>query len=53
MTGEVVWYHSSQRVEAGRETYVSIVVDRVVAGLYFLKIQSSEGGIISKKVSIL
>lgn len=53
MTGEVAWRGMNQQILAGRETRIAITLEHTVPGLYFLKIQSSEGGVISRKVSIL
>ncbi len=52
MTGEVAWYDATQRIEAGKETMIPIHLERAMPGLYFVEIQSSEGGVISKKISI-
>lgn len=53
LTGEVAWYSSTEQIIAGKENRMSIPTERLSPGLYFLTVQSSEGGIETKKVSVL
>src|SRR5690606_40107021 len=52
LTGRTVWTKSAILVETGKETLVSIEMPDPVPGLYILKFQSENGGLISRKFTV-
>lgn len=53
ITGAEVWHRNQVRVEGGQEFVFTVDMIRPESGLYFLSIRSADGGVITKKVSIL
>lgn len=52
LTGQEVAGQTAVRVEAGARTNIPMDIRKAEPGLYILKIQSADGGVISRKVSI-
>ena len=50
MMGKVI-QRTTHHIDAGRIIQIPFTLESIVPGLYFLKVRSSEGGILTKKVS--
>jgi hypothetical protein len=53
VTGKLIAQKPSEAIGVQKQNRIGVSVEGLAAGLYFLKVRSSEGGVISKKVSIL
>jgi hypothetical protein len=54
LVGEKVWEQHGLHFEGGQSAHVRLIVgQRLSAGLYLMKILSSVGGVISRKINIL
>jgi hypothetical protein len=54
LVGEKVWEQHGLHFEGGQSAHVPLTVgQRLSPGLYLMKIQSSDGGVVSRKINIL
>ncbi len=50
--GQSIWHQEKNHIDAGRQAHIDVPIGKALPGLYILKVESADGGIMSRKVNL-